>query len=495
MSNIDYSKKYLKYKNKYYNSKYETNQLGGECQNKYILLSCPEFNDLVNLLLQKDLDKSKRQILDIEEAYKKKTGLTIVNETEEGKTDEIKNIITDSEFKKFIEDSFAEWKSENFKKINKNKEGLSSEFIRSKTQITSNNFYRGYINWSSYGDKTPNIKMNKETVVKLKGGKVIFFAYFSFNEEKATSIISQLLFLNSLNHYGVAEINIVLPYFPVGTMERIVGEGEIPTAYSLAHMLNMIPCGASKNNLYVFDIHALCSRFFFHTNTRPVLISMMPDYLTEMKKIEEKGEHVIIVFPDDGAKKRFEKLLPKEEPKIKTITCSKIRKGDDRIIKIDSGIENLYKNKTEESGILEGDINLFLIDDLVQSGGTILEAFRGLFVDLVDKGFDAKNIKCFAVITHAVLPDETKTKDFFKAKVELPNKDGREQNTIEHPMNITLITTDSRPECVKKLVADYNIDKDEKTYRVKVLPLTKALYDIFTKTCEGNDYVAPFSIN
>ena len=96
--------------------------------------------------------------------------------------------------------------------------------------------------------------MNKETVVKLKGGKVIFFAYFSFNEPELTSIITQLLFLNSLNHYGVAEINIVLPYFPVGTMERIVGEGEIPTAYSLAHMLNMIPCGASKNNLYVCPV-------------------------------------------------------------------------------------------------------------------------------------------------------------------------------------------------------------------------------------------------
>ena len=36
--------------------------------------------------------------------------------------------------------------------------------------------------------------MNKETVIKLKGSKVIFFAYFSFNEpEKATSIITQLL--------------------------------------------------------------------------------------------------------------------------------------------------------------------------------------------------------------------------------------------------------------------------------------------------------------
>ena len=108
---------------------------------------------------------------------------------------------------------------------------------------------------------------------------------------------------------------------------------------------------------------------------------------------------------DDGAKKRFEKLLPKKKPEILTITCSKTRKGDTRIIKIDSGIENLYIDKKTENEKLEGVINLFLIDDLVQSGGTILEAFRGLFIDLVERGFNQDNIKCFAIITHAVLPD------------------------------------------------------------------------------------------
>ena len=488
MSNIDYSKKYLKYKNKYYNSKYETNQLGGECQNKYILLSCPEFNGLVDDLLQKDLYLEKDGPINIkerEDATKANAELNISYKNEEGKR-KITSITTHPDFKKFIEDLVAEWKSDNFEKIEEKNTDLNfkSEFARSNTQITTKNFYRGYINWSSYGDKTPNIKMNKETVVKLKGSKVIFFAYFSFNEPTVTSIITQLLFLNSLNHYGVAEINIVLPYFPVGTMERIVGEGEIPTAYSLAHMLNMIPCGASKNNLYVFDIHALCSRFFFHTNTRPVLISMMPDYVEYMTNVT--GGTNIVVFPDDGAKKRFEKLLSKD---IKTITCSKIRKDDKRIIKIDSGIDNLYTD-SELQYRIEGVINLFLIDDLVQSGGTIIEAFRGLFVDLDQRGFDYNSIKCFAVITHAVLPDDKKTTDFFEAEVELPKKDGR-QSVIKHPMNIKLITTDSRPERVKQLQAEECTFKN----RVSVLPLTNALIATFTQECTENKYVAPFSIN
>lgn len=471
MNNIDYSKKYLKYKNRYLNTKYETNQLGGMCDGRYILLSCPEFNSVVDDLLQKDLDKNKdkRKISDIEKLKESKATFP-----------ENFNNSIDKDFKKFIEESFAEWKSDNFEKIKTNKEKLKSEFIRSKTQITNKNFYRGYINWSSYADNTPNIKMNKETVVKLKGGKVIFFAYFSFNEPTATSIISQLLFLNSLNHYGVAEINIILPYFPVGTMERIVGEGEIPTAYSLAHMLNMIPSGASKNNLYIFDIHALCSRFFFHTNTIPVLISMMPNYLTEMIRISTVNNGIsIVVFPDDGAKKRFEKLISID---IKTITCSKVRVGDKRIIKITDGLENLFI--TTDDGVrkpkLSQKINLFLIDDLVQTGGTLVETFKGLVPELVQGDYTVDNISCFTVVTHSVFPDPGKTKSFFDAKVDV-------KGIKDHPLNITLITTCSRPLRVAELCSEY-------ANRVKVLPLTDALHTIFT--CEErNPYISPFSIN
>jgi phosphoribosylpyrophosphate synthetase len=472
MSNIDYSKKYLKYKNRYLNTKYDTNQLGGKCDdNNYILLSCTEFNSLVDDLFLKNMDSTsilQKDNLEYEAARK----AIMPSFFTEG---------IDKDFKKFMEDLGMEWKEDNFSKIKKEEEKLKLEFIRSSTQITSKNFYRGYINWSSYADNTPNIKMNKETVKRLKDGKVIFFAYFSFNEPTtATSIVSQLLFLNSLNHYGVAEINIVLPYFPVGTMERIVGEGEIPTAYSLAHMLNMIPSGASKNKLYVFDIHALCSRFFFHTNTIPVLISMMPNYLNEMKATSTKNSgKSIVVFPDDGAKKRFEKLITKE---YITITCSKIRVGVNRIVKITDGLEKLFNTSGEgiRSPKLSQKINLFLIDDLVQTGGTLVETFKGLVPELVDGGYPVGNINCYTVVTHSVFPDPEKTKTFFEAKVDVKGKKN-------HPLNITLITTCSRPLRVPQLCDEYK-------GRVKVLPLTDALHTIFTCK-EQNPYISPFSIN
>jgi hypothetical protein len=58
-------------------------------------------------------------------------------------------------------------------------------------------------------------------------------------------------------------------------------------------------------------------------------------------------------------------------------------------------------------------------------------------------------------------------------------------------MNITLITTNSRPLRTKQLQAEECTFKD----RVTVLPLTKALLTTFTQECVENSYISPFSIN
>jgi phosphoribosylpyrophosphate synthetase len=499
MNNIDFSKKYLKYKNKYINAITNTLQVGGVCsENKYVLLSCNEFNGLVDDIIKLEtgwkegsskiieIYDHNQKILKIEKEF---TSVKKITETQtETQTDKEKNKETISNFVKFCKVNYEDFY--NFIKDTEMKEtaiidtfdnpklyeSVKNNFYRKQIVLESDHFYRGYINWKTYADNTPDIKMNAETVKRIRGGKVIFLAYFSFNEPNVTSIITQLLFLNSLNHYGVSEINIVLPYFPVGTMERIVGEGEVPTAYSLAHMLNMIPSGASKNNLYIFDIHALCSRFFFHTNTRPVLISMMPDFLTEINKIscDNKGTS-IIVFPDDGAKKRFEKLI---DPAIKTVTCSKTRIGDIRKIRIDTGLEH-FNNK--ENKKIEGIINLFLIDDLVQTGGTLVETFKGLYEQLDELCYNLENVKCFAIVTHSIFPDESKTTKFF-------NEEYKSLKTTKPiKLCITLITTNSRPIRTKEL-------KEKCKEQVNLINISKALNDIFTKDCT-TPYIAPYSIH
>lgn len=437
------------------NSRRNRRQSGGSTD-KYILLSCPEFNHVIDNMLSND------------------DGLTLNGAAVEGAISDydsdLKSIDAAS-FDVFLNEIFGPLeKPADFEKHRTDKNRL--QYLRESNVIESNKFYRGFINWKTYNDMAPDIKMNIKTTTKLRGSKIVYLAYFSFNEPLSTPIINQLLFLNSLNHYGVAEINIVLPYFPVGTMERIVGEGEIPTAYSLAHLLNSIPEGTTKNNLYMFDIHALCSRFFFHTNARPILITMMSEYLDFINaNYPEAGteNHNVIVFPDDGAKKRFGSLLPKG---TKAIVCQKTRKGELRIVKIESGMENLISGDK----IIDKQINLFVIDDLVQSGGTLLETFDGIKKQLKDMaGYNNDRIKNISIVTHSVFPKEDNLVNYFKVR-------GPEKADISQ-----LITTNSRPLMADKLERDYN-DK------VAVLDISKALTKIF-QNIENDTYIMPYSIH
>ena len=63
----------------------------------------------------------------------------------------------------------------------------------------------------------------------------------------------------------------------------------------------------------------------------------------------------VIVFPDEGAQKRFSLEFEGYE----TIVCSKVRDGDKRKVTIKEGNPNGKK--------------LLIVDDLIQSGGTIRE--------------------------------------------------------------------------------------------------------------------------
>ena len=435
---------------------------------KYILLSCPEFNDVVDKMIAEDgaecysdcdLASYKPGVFSNNVAVSGDEKATVDKILSGMKgADDVAIILEGAEgdaFVTFAEDYYGKSKEEIAPDANfaGKTEDIHIHYRRATNHFESNSFYRGYINWKTYNDKTPDIKMGKATTDKLKGAKIIFLAYFSFNEPDATPMMNQLLFLNSLNHYGVAEINIVLPYFPVGTLERIVGEGEIPTAYALAHMLNSIPSGASKNNLFIFDIHALCSRFFFHSNCRPVLISMMEEYMVHINAAYNEGgknNFNVIVFPDDGAKKRFEKLLPKGTRKI---VCAKVREGDKRLIKIEPGFEQTLEGAAEYTNV-----NFFVVDDLVQSGGTVLETLNGIKMQLSNKPYAGK-IKFIPMITHSVFPEEKNITNFFK--------DGAATATVNN-----LITTNSRPLRVKEIARSHR-------EQVTVIDISKTLVKVF----------------
>lgn len=161
-------------------------------------------------------------------------------------------------------------------------------------------------------------------------------------------------------------------------MERVDTEGQVATAFTLATIISAIPLSSTgPAKLLIYDIHALQERFYFHTAVIPILETAIPLFLHKLKTVH-KDEPVAIAFPDDGAMKRFKSHFLD----FPLILCTKKRQGKQRIVDV-----------TE--GDAEGK-HVFIVDDLVKTGGTLLECKNALF----EKGAT----KVSAFVTHAVFP-------------------------------------------------------------------------------------------
>ncbi|CAF4233801.1 unnamed protein product [Rotaria sp. Silwood2] len=167
-------------------------------------------------------------------------------------------------------------------------------------------------------------------------------------------------------------------------MERIQIQGEIATAYSLAQMLSSIPLTRTGPcEVVIFDIHALQNQFYFSSNVIVRLESTVGLLLDALNNRENQNEKFAIAFPDDGAHKRFAHMF--EENRYPIVICSKIREDDKRITTIKEGNPTGY--------------HCIIIDDLVQSGGTLIECAQALLKT------GAVNISAF--VGHGIFPNES----------------------------------------------------------------------------------------
>eukprot|EP01097_Dermamoeba_algensis_P006008 TRINITY_DN3785_c0_g1_i1.p1 TRINITY_DN3785_c0_g1~~TRINITY_DN3785_c0_g1_i1.p1 ORF type:complete len:360 (+),score=53.77 TRINITY_DN3785_c0_g1_i1:163-1080(+) len=287
-------------------------------------------------------------------------------------------------------------------------------------------FRLGEIEWKTFPDGFPNLFV--KNAQQLRERHVIFLASFFYVEQ----IFAQLSIIHALPRYDVRSMTIVLPYFPTGTMERVDIEGQIATAMTLARMISNTPLTSSgPSKLVIFDIHSLQERFYFGNKVIPILESGIPLLLKELeKRSTSEGHQISIAFPDEGAKKRFWRYFEKYE----VILCSKVRDGDKRVVKI-----------------AEGDVkdrHIVIVDDLVQTGGTLLECSHALKV--------AGALSVSAYVTHAIFPNNS-------WKKFLP--DPSEGKESFH----TFYTTDSCPTA--------KILEDKKPFHI--LSLGPLLYDYF----------------
>nr|VDC90183.1 unnamed protein product [Brassica oleracea] len=233
------------------------------------------------------------------------------------------------------------------------------------------------INWRSFADGFPNLFINNAH--EIRGQHVAFLASFS----SPAVIFEQISVIYLLPRLFVASFTLVLPFFPTGSFERMEEEGDVATAFTMARIVSNIPISrGGPTSVVIYDIHALQERFYFADQVLPLFETGIPLLTKRLQQLPET-EKIIVAFPDDGAWKRFHKLLDQ----YPTVVCTKVREGDKRIVRLKEG---------NPAGC-----HVVIVDDLVQSGGTLIEC-QVLLSSKVLAAHGAAKVSAY--VTHGVFP-------------------------------------------------------------------------------------------
>ena len=249
--------------------------------------------------------------------------------------------------------------------------------------------------------------------VKDKDVIVIQSTSKDVNEE----LFSLLLLLDSVNRAGANSVKLFMPYFAYSRQERVSWTNEPVSCEVLAKIIDT----ASFDSLVCFDLHhPIIESFFQHEIMNKQTTSLFAKYYEQYFK--ENGiakKDVVIVSPDHGSNLRME-MLSEQLGGIDIVKLNKVRPQPNRAEHLDIN-GKLVKGKT-----------CILIDDIIDTGGTIESAARLLY----KKG--AKYVLVSA--THAVL-----SKGCIRRLKGANVKDLVVTNTIEKKLNKDIKVLDILP--------------------------------------------------
>ena len=230
--------------------------------------------------------------------------------------------------------------------------------------------------WNKFPDGTDNIEIGGfQPVNRIAGQNILMLASFHNNDVTLSQFSVMIALLGSF----IESLTVILPFYPVGTMERVIEEGQVATANSYAQMFSYLPSCGKPTRLVIYDLHTLQNRFYLHGHAIGSLQTTIPLLIERIKQTNIN----CIAFPDDGAAKRFGFMFQNSGYEI--VTCGKTRDGDKRIVVIHDG-EPINKH-------------ILIVDDLVQTGGTLYECGIAL------KKAGANSVCAFVV--HAVFPNQS----------------------------------------------------------------------------------------
>lgn len=256
------------------------------------------------------------------------------------------------------------------------------------------------VKWDYFPDGYPNITFPAEDYLRHRN--VLYLMSLSDH----TKILEQLYLAMVLPRQQVKHLDIWIPYFGPGTMDRVEKPGVVATAECLSHIISqcmpLTETGPSKIN--ILDIHNPTNRFFFKDNIQQIPHSFVPVLIAELRQMYGKFS---VCFPDDGSYKRARSQIPDDIPMI---VCHKTRNENGRDIMICQKLNIDQKDFDQLRNFPS-----VIIDDLVQSGGTLEECRKLLKVEGIPR------VSCF--VTHPVFPNKSYLK-FLHKNLNNPEQDG-----------------------------------------------------------------------
>lgn len=187
------------------------------------------------------------------------------------------------------------------------------------------------ISWEKFPDGTDNITISGYSPTnEIAGEHVLFFGSFHNNDVTLSQFSVMIVLLQSL----IESFTLVLPFYPVGTMERVDVEGKVATASTYSILLSNLPSIGKPNRIMMYDLHTLQNRFYFHGTSIASLHSAVPSLLSRIAGLGIEA----VAFPDEGSSKRFGKLF--DRANFSRIVCGKVRDESKRIVTVQDGDPN-----------------------------------------------------------------------------------------------------------------------------------------------------------
>ncbi len=238
------------------------------------------------------------------------------------------------------------------------------------------------------------------------------------------NLMQLLLIVDACKRASAKEINVIIPYYGYSRQDRKNTPREPISAKLVANLIET----AGADRVVTFDLHVDQIQGFFNIPVDNLeAISLIADYI-----LDKKLKDIVVVAPDVGGARRARKLAKILDTNIAIIDKRRPEHGVAEIMNIIGKVK---------------DKNAILIDDIIDSAGTITGAAKAL----KEKG--VKDI--YIAATHAILSG--------------PAIERLEDGSIKEVIITNTI----------------DIPKEKRLNKLKIISLAKLLADSINKIYEG----------